>query len=123
LNLQAPGMGSPAVDAAGSSRRGGRRFALLGLLAGASLVGPPAYAASPDRGQQIYASYCASCHGSGGTPVWPGAPDFKRAGSLMRPDGQLVALIRQGRGAMPAYLGIIKDREMLDLIAYLRTLN
>lgn len=123
MNVAAPGNGSHVLDAVGSSRGGWRRVLLLGLLAGVWLVGPAAHAASPDRGQQIYTSYCASCHGPGGTPVWPGAPDFKRAGSLMRPDGQLAALIRQGKGAMPAYLGIIKDREMLDLIAYLRTLN
>ena len=31
--------------------------------------------------------------------------------------------IRQGRGAMPAYFGVLKDRDILDVIAYLRTLN
>lgn len=99
------------------------RVARLGLLAAAMLAAAAADAASPDRGQQIYTSYCASCHGAGGTPVWPGTPDFKRTGSLMRPDAQLAAVIRQGKGAMPAYLGIIRDRDMPDLIAYLRTLN
>lgn len=80
-------------------------------------------AASIGRGQQLYATHCATCHGQTGTPVWPGTPDFKRSAILLRPDAQLVSAIRQGRGAMPAYLGVIKERELFDLVAYLRTLQ
>ncbi len=90
---------------------------LLALLAG------QAHAANPDRGQQLYGTYCANCHGDRGTPIWPGTPDFKRSASLMRPDGQLLAVIRRGKGVMPAYAGVIREREMLDLLAFLRTLN
>jgi cytochrome c6 len=89
----------------------------------ALLVAAPARAASIDRGQQLYSAYCANCHGQNGTPIWPGTPDFKRSTSLVRSNSQLLAVIRQGKGAMPAYLGIIKEREMLDVIAYLRTMN
>lgn len=121
MNVAATGI--RAREVARTPRAAWRRVARLGLLAAATLAGPAADAASPDRGQQIYTSYCASCHGAGGTPVWPGTPDFKRTGSLMRPDAQLAAVIRQGKGAMPAYLGIIRDRDLPDLIAYLRTLN
>lgn len=107
---------------------GGRRRALpvplaLVVLALGAANGNTALAASIDRGQQLYTSYCASCHGQNGTPVWPGTPDFKRSTSLIRPDAQLMAVIRQGKGAMPAYVGIIKERELLDLVAYLRTMN
>ena len=67
--------------------------------------------------------HCAMCHGPRGEPVWPGAPDFRRPGSLMKTDAQLLGLLRQGRGVMPAYLGVLRDREMYDLVAHLRTLN
>lgn len=87
-----------------------------------SLAGPT-HAARIDRGQQLYGAFCANCHGQNGTPIWPGTPDFKRSTSLVRSDSQLLVVIRQGRGAMPAYLGVIKEREMLDLIAYLRTMH
>jgi cytochrome c6 len=90
---------------------------------GAFLVVAPTRAASIDRGQQLYGAFCANCHGQNGSPIWPGTPDFKRSTSLVRSNSQLLTVIRQGRGAMPAYLGIIKEREMLDLIAYLRTMN
>lgn len=102
-----------------------RSWAVRGLVAlaiGVALV-DAVPAASIQRGQQLYASYCANCHGQNGTPVWPGTPDFKRSTSLLRPDAQLMSVIRQGKGAMPAYVGIIKERELLDLVAYLRTMN
>lgn len=90
---------------------------LLVLLANASP------AASRDRGQELYGALCANCHGERGAPVWPGTPDFKRSAALMKPDAQLLAVIRRGKGVMPAYAGVIKDRELPDLLAYLRTMN
>jgi mono/diheme cytochrome c family protein len=83
----------------------------------------PAQAADPGKGGQLYQTHCASCHGQNGQPVWPGAPDFRRPGALMKTDAQLITLLRHGRGVMPAYLGVMKDREMYDLLAHLRTLN
>ena len=53
----------------------------------------------------------------------PGAPNFRRMESLMRPDMQLLAAIRNGKGAMPAYFGVLREREILDVIAFMRTLN
>jgi cytochrome c6 len=31
--------------------------------------------------------------------------------------------IRTGRGAMPAYQGVLRDREILDIVGHLRTLR
>lgn len=53
----------------------------------------------------------------------PGAPDFRRMESLMRPDMQLMTAIRNGKGAMPGYFGILREREILDVVAHLRTLS
>jgi len=89
----------------------------------ACLIGAQAGAASLDRGRQLYTSHCANCHGERGAPVWPGTPDFKHTATLLRSDAQLIAVIRRGKGVMPAYAGILRDRELLDLVAYLRTLN
>lgn len=100
----------------------GPLLALIALGLGASAPSP-ARAADPGRGQQVYTTHCAFCHGETGRPVWPGTPDFKRTPVLMKPDAQLVATIRGGRGAMPAYAGVIRDRDLPDLVAYLRTLH
>jgi mono/diheme cytochrome c family protein len=91
-------------------------LAVLGLAA-------PAQAADAGNGHTLYDKHCALCHGKQGAPTWPGAPDFRRAASLMKPDAQLLSAIRYGRGAMPAYLGVLKDKELLDVTAHLRTLS
>ena len=91
--------------------------ALLALGAGG------AGAADVTRGGQLYATHCAVCHGANGTPVMPNTPNFRRMESLMRPDMQLLQSIKTGKGTMPGYFGILRDREILDVVAYLRTLS
>ena len=64
--------------------RGIRGWAKAGALAGAT---PPPYASAPGdaaRGAEVFATYCASCHGSGGT----GGP---KAGSVV--DGSFLGLV------------------------------
>jgi cytochrome c6 len=115
-------MSRQVFPAAGIVRRTARAARALGF---AALVLPAmsAWCADPGRGQQVYATHCATCHGETGRPVWPGTPDFKRTSVLLKPDAQLLSAIRKGRGAMPAYAGVIRDRDLPDLVAYLRTLN
>jgi cytochrome c6 len=94
-----------------------------GLAAALLLWAGAACAADIQRGGSLYSTHCAVCHGSNGIPVMPGAPNFRRLESLMRPDMQLMSSIRSGKGAMPGYFGILREREILDVIAYLRTLS
>jgi cytochrome c6 len=82
-----------------------------------------AHAADPGKGGGIYAKQCATCHGTSGISVMPGAPNFARGEKLMQPDAQLLSFIKAGKNAMPAYRGILSDADILDVIAYLRTLN
>lgn len=95
----------------------------MGLVAALALVATSAGAADIQRGRTVYSAHCAVCHGADGTPVMPGTPNFRRMDTLMRPDFQVVAAIRNGKGAMPGYFGILRDREILDVLAYIRTLN
>jgi cytochrome c6 len=97
------------------------RFPIVGIALAVLATG--AQAADIAKGAQAYATHCAMCHGANGTPVMPGTPNFRRLESLMRPDMQLLTAIRTGKGAMPAYFGVLRDREILDVIAYLRTLS
>jgi cytochrome c6 len=92
-----------------------------GLLLG--MLGGGAGAADIQKGGELYSAHCAVCHGKSGMPVMPGAPNFRRMDTLMRPDLQLMASIRSGKGAMPAYFGVLREREILDVIAYVRTLS
>jgi cytochrome c6 len=77
-------------------------FLLLALGSGTS------YAADPGKGGRLYAMQCSSCHGSSG---------------MMQPDALLLSSIKTGKNAMPAYRGILSDPDILDVIAYLRTLH
>ncbi|MEY8877827.1 MAG: cytochrome c [Leptothrix sp. (in: b-proteobacteria)] len=100
-----------------------RPLRLLAVLLGGWLATGACLAADPTIGARLYASHCAACHGARGAPLMPGAPDFRRIETLLRPDGQLLRSIRNGQRAMPAYFGVLKDSEILDVIAHLRTLN
>ncbi|MCW5666200.1 MAG: cytochrome c [Piscinibacter sp.] len=94
------------------------------LLAAALLAGlGSAQAADVLRGADLYQRHCANCHGSSGRPVMPTAPDFARPGVLFKPDPVLLEAIRSGRGAMPAYQGVLRDREILDIVSHLRTMR
>jgi mono/diheme cytochrome c family protein len=97
----------------------------LGTMVAIGLAGlcSNAHAADPSKGANLYSMHCANCHGPSGEPIWPGAPDFRRPGALMKPDSQLLTLLKQGRGVMPSYLGVMRDRDMYDLLAHLRTMN
>lgn len=105
------------------TRRAARMVAgvLAALLLGA--VGAVQAADVTARGAELYTLHCAACHGEGGRPVLAGTPDFTRPDALMRPDGLLIRVIREGRGAMPAYYGVLSDAEMRQLVAHLRRLR
>lgn len=95
--------------------------AIFGLML--LLTSGTSYAADINKGRQLFATNCAICHGQSGRSVMPGAPNFDRGEGLMRPDFTLLAAIRNGKNAMPAYQGLLADRDILDVIAFLRTLH
>lgn len=78
-----------------------------------------AQASNPNKGRNVYVQHCISCHESG--MEMAGAPDFNYGTSMMQPDSVLLAKIRVGKNAMPGYAGILTDRMILDVIAYMRT--
>ena len=108
------------VNAAGALQRVWR--ALLAALLVAVAIAPVG-AADVIGGSRIYSRHCAACHGPKGISVMPGAPHLARGERLMQPDMALLASLKAGKSAMPAYLGILSDREILDVIAYSRTLR
>jgi cytochrome c6 len=81
------------------------------------------FGADTINGAKLYAIHCVSCHGKKGDGIMPGTPNFSRGNSLLQPDGALLERIKQGKNAMPGYYGILKEREILDIVAHLRTFN
>lgn len=81
------------------------------------------YAADTNKGRQLYAAHCVSCHGGPGTSAAPGSPSFERGQNMLKPDLVLMEATRTGKNAMPAYRGILTNRDILDIIAYMRTMH
>ncbi len=87
------------------------------------LAVPAARGADVAKGGQTFALHCAVCHGPAGQGVHPAAPKFNRGERLLQSDLALLATIRSGKNAMPPFNGVLRDRDILDVIAYLRTLQ
>src|SRR5262245_33552997 len=88
-------------------------FCLLTVAAGAQTT---------DAGRAIYASRCASCHGTNGDGGELGPQITDRVPA--RTDEELTTLLQQGltTAGMPAF-GSLSTTEVRDLIAFLRTLR
>jgi cytochrome c6 len=101
------------------------RTALLAVLCSLMLLvwAGSAHAADTRKGAQVYGQYCRDCHGNRGVPNMPGVPDFSRNQRLMKSDLALVKSISIGKGMMPAFQGRLTENDILDVIAYLRTLQ
>lgn len=95
-------------------------FGMMLSTLGATLV---AQAADISKGGQLYAIHCANCHGRAGSPAMLPAPNFQRGEGLLQADMTLLASIRRGKNVMPAYAGMLRDHEIMDVISYLRTLQ
>lgn len=75
------------------------------------------------RGQVIYAQQCAACHGSAGEGGIGPALNTDEFAQEFADDAALTAVVRTGRGVMPAYgSNRLTDQAMADLIAYMRSL-
>lgn len=96
-----------------------RAVALLAAL-GLPALAP---AANIVRGQQLYGMHCAACHGLRGEGVMPEAPKFRMGERLDQPDMVLMQSVKTGKKAMPPFFGILQDAQILDVLAYVRTLR
>lgn len=91
----------------------------------------PMTSASILRGAALYAAHCASCHGLNGKGDGPAAAslpvkpaDLTAISADAPAEGDLFWWISRGIGqAMPAFGGVLKDRQRWDLINFLRARN
>ena len=113
------------IESLSASSRSPGRTALIILVCSLMLLGMTgeAQAADPRKGAKLYGEYCTDCHGNRGVPNMPGVPDFSRNQHLMQSDLVLVKSISVGKGMMPAFQGRLSESDILDVIAYLRTLQ
>lgn len=100
------------------------------VLAALGAWASPAEAIGPD-GKTLFASKCASCHGKDGKgnpamakmfKVAPAALDLTSAATQEKTDEALVAVVRDGRGKMPAQKGKLMGRDFTVLVQHIRGL-
>lgn len=96
-------------------------FALL-VLPSLAFTGP-AWAANVVNGHQLYNMHCAACHGLRGEGVNPEAPKFRMGERLDQPDMMLMQSVKSGKKTMPPFFGVLQDMQILDILAYVRTLR
>lgn len=73
-------------------------------------------------GQRAFAAQCSSCHPGANAGIGPAlyGPQFAER---YPDDGPLAAVIRQGKGGMPAFApDQISDQDLSNIVAYLRGL-
>lgn len=91
----------------------------------------PEPAGDPRSGKARYEQYCVVCHGARGLGNGPMAkatnPPAARLTSpevRNKSDRELLDVIADGKGTgMPAWRGILSDQDLLDMVAYLRSLG
>lgn len=99
---------------------------------------------NPDQvsqGRLIYAAHCASCHGATleGQPNWqtrkpdgrlPAPPHDQNGHTWHHPDAHLFEVTKYGlkdiappnyQTDMPAYDGVLTDRQIWDVLAYIKS--
>ena len=92
------------------------------------LVNPLAGQPASARGDTLYHTFCAVCHGPTGNADGPVGPRVA-ALPLITPraiawsDGYLYSIIRYGRGVMPAYGDRVRGRARWEVVNYVRQLQ
>jgi mono/diheme cytochrome c family protein len=106
------------------------------LLLATTCAGSMAWAQNQAEGKKLYASYCSTCHGDKGkgdgvaAGALPVKPRNHTDGAVMNPlsDQHLTDIIAKGgtavgkSGFMPAWRASLNEKQIRDLVAYIRTL-
>jgi mono/diheme cytochrome c family protein len=91
---------------------------------------PSTGAAAGDMGAQVYAQRCALCHGAAGAGDGPAAaglnpkPRNHTEGAYMNTltDDAILTVIREGKGAMPAWKAVLTEEEIQAVLKHVRSL-
>jgi cytochrome c6 len=78
--------------------------------------------------EATFKAKCAGCHGADGGAKTPaaktlGVHDFQSPEVQKETDAELTDIIAKGKNKMPKYAEKLKDSEIKDLVAYVRTLG
>ena len=79
-------------------------------------------------GADNYKANCTPCHGDSGDANTPAGKRYKAASFLSpeivkKSDASMLAMIKTGKGDMPAWSDTLTDKEIQEVIDYIRTLQ
>jgi cytochrome c6 len=77
----------------------------------------PAFGSQLASGQELFGTYCAGCHGQSGEGLGPFPALNNGLHAYKHPDWELIALIKDGKNAMPGFNGKLSDEQIIDIIA------
>lgn len=81
------------------------------------------------RGQHVFDTYCAVCHGATGAgdgpliPKYPNPPAYNTAKSKSLADGTMFHVITAGRNNMPSHAAQVSADDRWKVILYIRALQ
>lgn len=81
------------------------------------------------RGQQVFNTYCAVCHGATGAgdgpliPKYPNPPAYGTEKSKSLSDGNLFHVVTLGRNNMPSHAALVSADDRWKAVLYIRKLQ
>jgi cytochrome c6 len=106
-----------------------KRIATYAFVAALTLaLFAPAAFADSQAGAALFKAKCAMCHGADGkgdTPMGKNLKlkDFSSDDVQNVHDSEMKTLIENGKGKMPAFKGKLTDKQIGDVIQFVRTLK
>jgi Cytochrome c, mono- and diheme variants len=83
---------------------------------GAGQAGAEGAVQAGDEGERLYMNRCMACHG--GELEGGFGPELRNAGERMGRE-ELIAVIRDGKGAMPAFKDRLTDEEIAAIVDWI----
>ena len=100
----------------------------IGVAADHRAVGAIAHAGDPtpadrSRGEDVFATFCAGCHGLNGVAAYVDSPSFALGERMDKTDSALLHSIVNGRGLMPDWGNKLAQEDLVAVLAFVRTLQ
>lgn len=96
------------------------RIQVLGVL-GLMVLATGTMSIAQGTAEATYKAKCQMCHGATGAGDTPAGRAMKVQPLNKSPEGDMVAIIKKGKGKMPAYDGKLTDAQIKDVATYIHT--
>ena len=73
------------------------------------------------KGHEVFMQKCMGCHGESGVGKLPDQPNFKKGDAFFKSDSALIDIIREGKGVMPSFNGILSEEDIRNVVVYIKT--